>query len=294
MTTVKKFDIPPDTRFPEPRHYMMSKYRIASSIYSDIYMAKYYSYVKGIKISRKCAVKVLKQYTPEYEIAGRLNHPNVLKPLGTYQDFRHMVIFYPWVNNGTLHDWIVRRRMFSESDIQTLFKQMIDAVKYCHMQDVMHQDLKLENFLITSKNKIKLTDFGLSDYESKKSKMIFCGSPMYMAPEIMMHESHGFPADLWSLGICLYELVYGRLPYENVRELDELRISTMKGVIPFPNKPKITHECMDLIARMLTINIADRITLHEILQHPWILKPSESLISDNVKNTNSIKLSKTI
>ena len=271
-------------RFPPPSSYIHNRKLISSTVYSDIYKTKYRIDRGRITITRNCAAKVLKQDSVEFYMTQKLSHPNILSPIGMHKDFYRTVIFYPWMSGGSLDQWLQRLLYISDLDIRALFTQMISAVEYCHTNHIMHQDLKPDNFLITKRGHIRLGDFGLSEYHPNPDKdghirlsKSTCGTPLYMAPEILLRYSHTYSADIWSLGVCLYEIIYGKTPFSHATDEYELIVEIQKP-IRFPKSPVISPELSDLLHGMLSLYPDLRITIKQIINHPWMTLSAQDLM----------------
>ena len=265
-------EIPKDLKFHRASHYIRPEFLVSDSKYSNIYFTKYQKRCKKFTITRLCAAKVLKPVDDsvneiEYHITKNLNHPNVIRPLGIVRSSELVVIYYPWMGGGSLMEWIDKKIHVSEMELSILFRQMVDAVEYIHSQNILHQDIKPDNFLITIDGHVRLADFGLARYH-ERPRIDTCGSPVYMAPEVMMRCPREYASDIWSLGICLYEMVYNQTPFNHVVDEHELLIEIQKP-IKYP-KLHISLELRDLLMRMLSFYTICRIKVDEIKNHGWL------------------------
>ncbi len=272
-------EIPADLKFPRIYNIMTSKNLVADSKYSSIYITAYRKKYKKHRITKYCAAKLIKksEYASEneYYITKNLNHPNVLKPLGINKSLVTM-IFYPWMTGGTVKDYISNRFCLTEHDVRMMFKQMVEAVKYIHSVGIVHHDLKLDNFLITKNGHVKLSDFGLATYHPKIGYLKnHCGSPVYMAPEILLGGQHTYSADIWSLGICLYELIHGKTPFDHLKNIKELEKEVQKPIEYLVDN----IELLDLLMRMLSFYIVARISIVDVSNHAWLNSESNALLS---------------
>lgn len=157
-----------------------------------------------------------------------------------------------------------------EDEARRIFQQIISAIEYAHLHKLAHRDLKPENLLFDEDNNIKMIDFGLANYmKDGASLTTSCGSPNYAAPEVIAGLSYGGPdVDIWSIGIILYAMVVGQLPFDD-DQMSVLFAKIKEGKYFLPNH--ISKEVRDLINRMLQPNPVKRIKLAEIQQHKWYL-----------------------
>ncbi|XP_031442315.1 testis-specific serine/threonine-protein kinase 5-like isoform X2 [Clupea harengus] len=164
----------------------------------------------------------------------------------------------------------------SEDEARRIFQQIVSAVKHCHSSHIVHRDLKCENILLDEGGFVKLTDFGFANSYSDKNVLMstFCGSVAYTAPEILMsHKYNGEMADLWSLGVILYAIVTGKLPYKekHPRKLVQL----LRKELPFHTP--VSTACQDLITRLLQWQPSARLSLDQICCHHWMSPPTTGL-----------------
>ncbi|CAH8664458.1 unnamed protein product [Heterobilharzia americana] len=174
-----------------------------------------------------------------------------------------------YASGGEVFDYLVSHGKMNEKDARCKFRQIVSAVQYCHQKMIVHRDLKAENLLLDAELNIKIADFGFSNYFSNSQKLdTFCGSPPYAAPELFLGRKYEGPeVDVWSLGVILYTLVSGTLPFDG-KNLKELRERVLRGTYRVPYY--MTHECEMLLKKMLVLNPAKRITLQEVMSDPWI------------------------
>lgn len=117
----------------------------------------------------------------------------------------------------TLNDLIKRKRRFVESEVKFFMLQLLEGLEYLHSQKIIHRDLKLGNLFLNENTNIKIGDFGLAtkiDFFGEKKKTI-CGTPNYIAPEILESKGHSYEVDVWSFGVIVYTLAYGRPPFQS-------------------------------------------------------------------------------
>ncbi|KJE98206.1 CAMK/CAMKL protein kinase, variant [Capsaspora owczarzaki ATCC 30864] len=172
---------------------------------------------------------------------------------------------------GELFDYIVARQNLKEVEARRVFRQIISAVSYCHQSALIHRDLKPENLLLDSDLNIKIIDFGFSNvYRTDMVLNTFCGSPYYAAPEMIVGQSYVGPEiDIWSMGVILYTLLCGHLPFDD-DNLTRLYEKVLVGQFDLPET--LSQMAKDLLVRMIRVEPGGRAPLEEIAKHPWVME----------------------
>ncbi|KAK4411309.1 Serine/threonine-protein kinase Aurora-3 [Sesamum angolense] len=147
---------------------------------------------------------------------------------------------------------------------------LTQALAYCHEKDVIHRDIKPENLLLDHEGRLKIADFGWS-VQSRGKRHTMCGTLDYLAPEMVENKAHDYAVDNWTLGVLCYEFLYGVPPFEAESQKDTFR-RIMKVDLSFPSTPDVSAEAKNLITRLLVKDSSKRLSLHKILEHPWIVK----------------------
>ena len=211
----------------------------------------------------------------EINIHSKLEHENIIRLYNVYEDSENINIIMEYAQNGNLYELITKKKNgFSESESFNFFIQIINAVYYLHQNNIIHRDIKPENILIAKNNKLKLCDFGWAKELTLENRSTFCGTVEYMAPEIVGSENYDCSVDIWSLGILMYELLFGHSPFKgkNTKSI----ILNIKNHELIYEKP-ISNLCKDLIKKLLNINPQKRLKIKDILDHPFIKKYSMKL-----------------
>ncbi|XP_060076284.1 serine/threonine-protein kinase SIK3-like [Ylistrum balloti] len=205
----------------------------------------------------------------EIEIMKLLKHPNIIRLYQVMQTERMLYLVTEYASGGEIFDHLVAHGRMNEKEARRKFKQIVAAVSYCHSRCVVHRDLKAENLLLDANLNIKIADFGFSNYFKPGSCLkTWCGSPPYAAPELFEGKEYDAPkVDIWSLGVVLYVLVCGALPFDG-NTLQSLRGRVLRGKFGVPFY--MTTECENLIKLMLTVDANKRITMKQIIQHRWM------------------------
>lgn len=234
----------------------------------------------------------------EVSIMHRIKHENCISLFEMYESKKKVYMVIELLAGGELFDRIVSKGSFSEKEAANLMKSLADAIQYLHGVGIVHRDLKPENLLYannTDNSPIKITDFGLAKMKpdkGKDSKMnTACGTPGYVAPEVLMNTSYGPAVDLWSLGVILYILLCGFPPFyhENTNALYK---QIKKGSYDFPSPywDNISDAAKNLIAGLLTVDPKKRSTPKAVLEHPWVSGGKASDKSLGAGYANRMKL----
>eukprot|EP00054_Salpingoeca_dolichothecata_P022052 m.143108 g.143108 ORF g.143108 m.143108 type:complete len:780 (+) comp24205_c0_seq1:130-2469(+) len=203
----------------------------------------------------------------------KLNHPNVVRILDVLKTSNNTCIVLECLQGGELFDYLVSRTCLKEREALIFVKQLMSALEHCHSRGVIHRDLKLENLLLDKDHNVKITDFGFSNaFNDGGLLSTFVGSPSYAAPEIIANEKYCGPAaDIWSLGVIVYAILTGGLPFNDDNAATNLqRITAAEYDPPAGVSPEATH----FIDSILRRNPSERPSLSELWNHPWITQLS--------------------
>ena len=206
----------------------------------------------------------------EVYILKKIRHSCVIRLLEVFESEKHFLMVMEYSGGGDLLQYVKKRKRLNEQSSKAIFKQILYALGHCHCRSVLHRDIKLDNVLMDGEGGVKLCDFGVSRMVKKGHTIQEqCGTPAYLAPEIIIDKGYqGFSADIWSLGVLLYAMVQGTVPFKasNITDLHKLILA---GEFDFP-VDSVSAEVKDLVRRMLVLDPAKRISIPQMLNHPWV------------------------
>uniref|UniRef100_A0A8C3LRW2 Serine/threonine-protein kinase PLK n=1 Tax=Chrysolophus pictus TaxID=9089 RepID=A0A8C3LRW2_CHRPC len=261
---------------------------------TDLSSNKTYA-VKVIPHSRVAKPHQREKITNEIELHRDLHHKHIVKFSHYFEDAESIYIFLEHCSRKSLaHIWKARHTLL-EPEVRYYLKQIISGLKYLHLKGILHRDLKLGNFFINENMELKVGDFGLAAYQdaSDQKKKTICGTPNYLAPEVLLRQGHGPESDVWSLGCVMYTLLCGNPPFETLDLKETYRyIKQVDYILPTFLSLPARH----LIAGILKRNPQDRLTLDEILDHeffkgytPEKLPPSSCVMAPELCAPNPAK-----
>ena len=204
----------------------------------------------------------------EIEALSKLQSPFSTRIYDTFQTDTHILIVMEYIVADLL-SFMRKRGKLTEKFCKIIFKQLIKGIKHIHNKNIVHRDIKLDNILLDLSNTVKICDFGVSKFIKEGDVMYeHCGTPAYIAPEIFGDKGYeGFSCDVWSAGVTLYYMLSGYQPFKG-NDISEIQKSIIRG--EFEKIEDVSNEANDLIKKMLEINPKKRITIDQILNHPWI------------------------
>jgi len=211
----------------------------------------------------------------EIQIMRKLDHNHCVKLYDVYENEAHIFLVMELVQDGDLFDVIVKHRCFNEATVRGMMYDMVSALHYMHSNKIVHRDIKPENILVNKKGgkmELKLADFGLSMVVNEPIYTI-CGTPTYIAPEILVECGYGLEIDMWAIGVINYILLCGFPPFRSKnKDQEELFTMIMSGEYKFisPYWDKISTGAKDLINKLLVVVPDDRYTAQKTLNHSWL------------------------
>jgi len=250
----------------------------------------------GDKFAIKCIKKTMvegediKLLRREIKIMKRVNHPNILKLYEVFEDDEEFFLVMELVLGKELFDKIVERGQYSERDASNIVRQIVAAVDYLHSNGIAHRDLKPENLLSagdSEKEIIKIADFGFSKNFGEEKLMTSCGSPGYVAPEVLTSESYDKSVDMWSVGVIIYILLCGYPPFyaDNAPALFK-KIMDVKYDFDDASWDEVSDDAKNLIRHLLVKDPKERYTAKQCLEDPWVQGVN---VSDKMLSVKEIK-----
>ena len=220
-------------------------------------------------INKKNAPKdVITKFLPrEVQILQEVNHANIVDFYEVITTDHTEYLVMELADRGDLLDYINCRKYLSEPTTHAFFTDLVQGMSKCHSMGVVHRDLKCENLLLDSQLRLKISDFGFARQHESKQLETYCGSFAYAAPEVILGEPYnGEYADVWSMGVILYAMIVGRLPF---RDTDvKTLLSEISSKLTFPSR--VSPQCQDIIAKILTFSAPCRLSLEDMKVHPWM------------------------
>lgn len=227
--------------------------------------------MKVIKKSRVITGNQIAHTLSERAILSNTNHPFIIKMQFAFQDAHNLYIVMEYCPGGDLYYYIERFRRFHESHCKFYAACIVLALKHLHSKQILYRDLKPENILIDQSGYPKLTDFGLSkeNINTSNPTRTVCGTPDYIAPEVLLNKGHSLEIDWWSLGCIIYEMLTGVPPFYSTN-----RKAMLKNIIHLkvPNTEKINPVAFDLISKLLSKNPVTRLGAsgaEDVMNHRW-------------------------
>ncbi|XP_037630788.1 serine/threonine-protein kinase SIK3 homolog isoform X4 [Sebastes umbrosus] len=211
----------------------------------------------------------LKKIFREVQIMKLLKHPHIIRLYQVMETERIIYLVTEYASGGEIFDHLVAHGRMAEKDARKKFKQIVAAVHFCHCRNIVHRDLKAENLLLDHNLNIKIADFGFSNLFSRGQLLkTWCGSPPYAAPELFEGKEYDGPkVDIWSLGVVLYVLVCGALPFDG-STLQNLRARVLSGKFRIPFF--MSTDCEYLIRHMLILEPSRRLSMEQICKNKWM------------------------
>ena len=230
--------------------------------------------IKAIDKQNRTNIEEKPYFRRELEVMYKIHHPNVVKLFGHFEDNKYCYFIMEYISKGNVYNLLTidKTKQLSTKVVATIMKDVISAAYFLHNMDppIIHRDIKPENVLLHEGFIAKLTDFGWSNYiQEDKERKTVCGTPIYLAPEIIKETGHDERVDIWCIGVLLFELTTGKVPFQG-NDIETLKTNILHLKINWPNE--MDPNAKDLISKILKLDPDERLTLEDIIQHEFFLK----------------------
>jgi calcium/calmodulin-dependent protein kinase I len=213
----------------------------------------------------------------EVEILRSLDHPNIVKLLDFFEEEKFFYVVLEFLPGGELFERIVKKSFYNEKEARDVVRTVCLGMKYCHDRGIAHRDLKPENLLLTTANDdaiVKIADFGFAKRSCGVGSSLLethCGTPVFMAPEILRNQSYSLAVDMWSIGVITYILLGGYPPFQE-SNTNRLFKKIVNGRYEFPEQywGGVSDSAKDLIRGLLQVDPKTRFSVDDVLNHPWV------------------------
>ncbi len=243
--------------------------------------------IKAIDKKNKTNIEERPYFRRELEVMYKIHHPNVVKLFGHFEDNNYCYFIMEYISKGNVYNLLTldKKKQLSTKLVATIMKDVISAAYFLHNMNppIIHRDIKPENVLLNDGIVAKLTDFGWSNYiQEEKERKTVCGTPIYLAPEIIKEQGHDERVDIWCIGVLLFELITGKVPFHGP-DIESLKSNILHLKIVWPKE--MNPDAKDLISKILKLDPNQRLPLEDMLKHPFFLKyfpdaPSALILPD--------------
>jgi len=259
-------------------NYRIYKKSIGKGSFSKIY--------KGIdKDNNDIAVKIIKKKSideklilREISLLKKVNHINIVKLIDVYVSKNKYYIILEYCHYGDLKKF-TKREFLVEGEVLNFMTQIKNGLEYLYNNNIIHRDLKPQNILVTYEKILKISDFGFAKYHTENLSQTICGSPLYMAPEILTYKKYTDSADLWSVGVIMYELFFNKTPV-NGKNIYNLVKNIKKYKFDVDNNDKISDLALKLLYGLLKKDPNERISWKQFFVHPWFSSKVKVKVKD--------------
>ncbi|KEF60254.1 AGC/PKA protein kinase [Exophiala aquamarina CBS 119918] len=241
--------------------------------------------VKVLKKQQVVKMKQIEHTNDERKMLQRVKHPFLITLWGTFQDSRNLYMVMDFIEGGELFSLLRKSQRFPNPVAKFYAAEVTLALEYLHSQNIIYRDLKPENLLLDRHGHVKITDFGFAK-EVPDITWTLCGTPDYLAPEVVASKGYNKSVDWWSLGILIFEMLCGFTPFWDGGSPVKIYENILKGRVKYP--PYIHHDAQDLLVQLITSDLTKRLgNLHEgpaaIKNHPWFAEVTwERLVKKDI------------
>lgn len=277
--------------------YKFEKPRIGRGAFSNIYKGKHIHTNLPVAVKEMPYEKIKKikeNIKREFTLLKTLDHPNIIRLYDVFFDESSKNIYFmiDLHEMGDLSSHLKNKKI-KEKYAKNYMRQIKDGLEYLYNQKILHRDLKPQNILVSKDNRLIITDFGFARYfESDMLLQTICGSPLYMAPEILLKKKYSIISDLWSVGIIMFEILFAKLPFDS-KNLVELIHKIKKKEVIIPKDPTISNHAEDLLLKLLKKDPSKRCNWDTFFTHIWfntdeLLEDENKLLEISLSNNSSL------
>ncbi|KAJ8266227.1 hypothetical protein GJAV_G00128000 [Gymnothorax javanicus] len=248
--------------------------------FGNVYLARErkLNFIVALKVLFKSQMEkegVEHQLRREIEIQSHLKHPNILRFYNYFHDRSRVFLILEYAPRGEMYKELQRNGRFDDQRTATYMEELSDALQYCHERKVIHRDIKPENLLLGFRGELKIADFGWSVHAPSLRRRTMCGTLDYLPPEMVEGRTHDEKVDLWCIGVLCYECLVGNPPFETASHSETYKRIT-KVDLQFPKV--VSDGARDLISKLLRYSPCLRLSLQDVIQHPWVRNNSRRLL----------------
>ena len=227
--------------------------------------------IKAIDKRTNTNIQEKPYFRREIEIMYRIHHPNVVKLFGHFEDNTYCYFIMEYIPGGNIYSYVPKDgiKKINTQQVASIIKDVISATYFLHHMNppIIHRDIKPENVLLSQGMQAKLTDFGWSNYmQGDMKRTTVCGTPIYLAPEMINNTGHDEKIDIWCIGVLLFELMTGMSPWQG-NDVQTVKYNISRLRINWPKQ--MDRKAADLIIKILRYNPEERISLRNMLMHPF-------------------------
>jgi serine/threonine protein kinase len=273
-------------------NYIIGNYKILKKIgkgsFSNVFKAhklddenEFYA-IKIISL-KNLSDKIIDNVKKEINIMLKINHENIIKLHETIVTQKYIYLIMDFCDGGDLYKFIKKNGKLTEEESKKYFLEISKGLYFLYSNNLIHRDLKPHNILITSKNILKICDFGF--VKESNENMLYdtlCGSPIYMAPEILKYKKYDSKVDLWSMGIILFEMLTSKPPFIGVNHIDLIRVIDSTE-LTIPNDIIISNVCFDLLKSLIVVDSQNRISFDNFFKHSFFDNYNFTSIEKEIK-----------
>ena len=225
----------------------------------------------------------------EVAIMKSLKHTNIVEFIDFFEEEKFFYVVLEFLEGGELFDRIVKKNFYNEKEARDVVKVILDGMKYCHDKGIAHRDMKPENLLLTSKEDdsfVKIADFGFAIHGVQQGdRDTQCGTPGFVAPEVLQNKSYDKSVDMWSIGVITFIVLGGYPPFEADNDYKLFR-KIIKGKFEFHNNYwcEVSAEAKDFISKLLVVDSQSRMCCDEAHRHPWLQRDAKELAGHDLNN----------